>query len=339
MQRRAVVFGPISRPRYPKNIVAKAVLAALVLSALGLLGWTYVWPQISVPKASVYKIVAVGDLVCGEESPGYNAGKGTPQQCRSQQVADLAREQSPAAYLLLGDLQYSKGQSKYFREIFDKSWGPVKGRILPTPGNHDYYEDNKATGYFDYFNGQGKKNGVAGKRDEGYYARTIGNWRLISLNTNCERVGGCGPGTKQYQWLQNELARNPSKCTLAFWHQPHYTSGITHTPEDTDRSGGFWDLLYSARAEVVLNGHEHYYERFAPQDNSGKATADGIVQFIAGTGGFSHSRPETASTNSRFLDGDHFGVLVMYLEDNRFSWQYITEDRAVLDSGTRECIK
>ena len=206
-------------------------------------------------------------------------GAGDIGSCRSEgdeATADLIAgiEGTVATF---GDNAYPRGTAADFARCYDPSWGPFKDRTKPSPGNHEY-ETAGASGYFDYFGS------AAGEPGKGYYAYDLGSWRVISLNSNCSSlVGGCGPGSPQEQWLKAELAAHSNACTLAYWHHPRFSSGVHG---DESFVAPFWDDLYQAGAEVVLNGHEHVYERFAPQNPSGQTdSAQGIRQFIVGTGG------------------------------------------------------
>jgi len=180
-----------------------------------------------------------------------------------------------------GDNAYESGTASEFANCYDPSWGrsTIKERTYPTLGNHEYYSTANASGYFEYFGA------VAGDPQKGYYSYDLGSWHVISLNSNCSFVaGGCAAGSPQVEWLKNDLAAHSNACTLAYWHHPLFSSGTLN--------GGFpkmkpsWEALYTAKAEVVLNGHVHNYERFAPQTPSGVADpAQGIREFVVGTGG------------------------------------------------------
>ncbi|MET0619346.1 MAG: metallophosphoesterase, partial [Thermoanaerobaculia bacterium] len=156
----------------------------------------------------------------------------------------------------LGDNVYPNGTAKQFLECYDPSWGRHKARTRPVPGNHDYRTQG-AAGYFGYFGS------AAGDPRTGYYAYDLGTWRVLVLNSNCRQIGGCGPGSAQEKWLKQDLAENPRPCTVAMWHHPRYSSG--EHGDDTDMRH-IWKVLYDADADLVLAGHDHTYERFAPQN-------------------------------------------------------------------------
>ena len=178
----------------------------------------------------------------------------------------------------LGDNAYDSGSPAEFRDCYDPTWGRVKDRTeLPVAGNHDYGTPN-AAGYRDYF---GKK---ATPDGETWYSRDIGDWHVVVLDANCTEIaGGCGPGSPQLQWLRQDLRQSDARCTLAMWHQPRFSSG-EHGNDPT--VAPFWNVLYDAGADLILNGHDHDYERFAPQDPNGNRDKDhGIVEIVVGTGG------------------------------------------------------
>ena len=216
-------------------------------------------------------IAAAGDIACSPAEAEFNGGLGTASACRQPYTSDLLVGQNLAAVLLLGDAQYEEGTLSAFEASFDLSWGRIKSITYPAAGNHEYYTAD-AAGYFDYFNGPGNQTGSAGDRSKGYYSFDIGAWHLIALNSNCWAVGGCHAGSPQETWLRSDLAAHPNRCTLAYWHHPRFTSGFygndsTYQP--------FWQALQDHGAEVVLNGHDHNYQRYAPQTPRERLTRPG----------------------------------------------------------------
>jgi hypothetical protein len=230
----------------------------------------------------------------------------------------------------LGDHAYPKGTDANFAECYEPSWGQFKARTMPSPGNHEY-ETTGASGYFEYFGT------AAGDPGEGYYSYDLGSWHVISLNSNCSAlVGGCAPGSPQEQWLKADLAAHSNACTLAYWHHPRFSSGIHG---DNSIVAPFWDDLYQAGADVVLNGHDHDYERFAPLNANGQSDpAQGIREFIVGTGGaefteFNRIHP----TSERQIAGVN-GVLEMNLHPDGYDWQFVTAPNGrTADSGSASC--
>ena len=271
-------------------------------------------------------VVAAGDIACDPSSSSWNNNDGTSSACRHKYTAQVAAAQGPDYVFVLGDTQYENGAYDKFLKSYDPTWGQLKPITKPVPGNHEYLTTG-AAGYFDYFGT------LAGDRSKGYYAVDLGNnWRAYALNSNCAQVGGCGPGSPQYEWLKADLAANAGKQVVAFWHHPRYSSG---QHGDFSQMDPIWDLLYQAGAEVVLAGHDHDYERFAPMNASdGRDDARGVRQFVVGTGGknlysFSSSKP-----NSEVRRNDAYGVLVLKLYPDHYEWAFVSDSGKVLDSGT-----
>ena len=216
-----------------------------------------------------------------------------------------------------------------FQQSFDPSWGRAKNIIHPAVGNHEYLTAG-ASGYFNYFGA------AAGNSSKGYYSFDIGAWHIIALNSNCSQVGGCGVGSPQEQWLKADLAAHPNMCTLAYWHHPRFSSG-QHGSNTS--YGAFWNALYAAGAELVLSGHDHDYERFAPQSPSGAADPNGIQQFVVGTGGKNHYQFMSIQPNSVVRNPDTYGILKLTLHATSYDWQFVPEPgKTFTDSGTRNCI-
>src|SRR6185369_17671028 len=191
-------------------------------------------------------------------------------------------------------------------------------------------------GYYDYFNGAGSLTGPAGEPGKGYYTFHNGAWRLFALNSNCSAAGGCGVGSPQEVWLKAQLAAHPAPCTLAFWHHPRFSSGEHGNSTATQ---ALWQDLYDANADVVLVGHDHDYERFAPQDPTGVSDpARGIREFVVGTGGRSHYAIGTPAPNSEVRNSDTFGVLRLTLHPSSYDWKFVPEAGGTFtDSGTGYC--
>ncbi len=234
--------------------------------------------------------------------------------------------------LALGDSAYPDGSAEDFEECYDPTWGRFKDRTKPAPGNHEYHTPG-AQGYFDYF---GK---AAGDPDKGYYSYDLGAWHLIALNSNnCEgALGGCGVSSPQVRWLKADLAKNEKKCTLAYFHHPRYSSGEEHGNNPEVKP--FWEVLYEAGADVVLSGHEHNYERFAPQDSYWKADPErGIREFVVGTGGNSHYEILDALPNSEIHNDDTYGVLKLTLHPKSYEWRFLpVAGGEFTDSGDDQC--
>jgi hypothetical protein len=173
-------------------------------------------------------VMAAGDIACDPADPNFNGGAGTASACRMRATSDLLVAAAPAAVLPLGDNQYEDGALAKYQQSYDPSWGRVKAVSRPIPGDGDYGVSG-AAGYFDYFGA------AVGTRGKGYYSYDVGAWHVIALNSACGKVGGCGPGSPQEQWLRADLAAHPADCTLAYFHKPRFVSGTDTTSVDT-----FW---------------------------------------------------------------------------------------------------
>ncbi|MCL5997548.1 MAG: metallophosphoesterase [Chloroflexi bacterium] len=229
----------------------------------------------------------------------------------------------------LGDNAYPSGTAQQFADCYGSSWGRHKARTRPATGNHDYVTAGAAA-YFDYF-------GVAaGEPGKGYYSYNLGAWHIVVLNSNCWAVGGCETNSAQYRWLVADLAANPVTCTLAYWHHPRFSSG----PHGNSTAVlPFWQALYAAGADVVLNGHDHDYERFAPQTPD--ALADpvlGMRQFVVGSGGYSHYATGQPVANSEVRNSNTYGVLKLTLHPASYDWLFVPEaGKTFSDSGSAVC--
>ncbi len=239
--------------------------------------------------------------------------------------------------LALGDLQYETATLDKFNRSYDPSWGRFKSLTAPVIGNHEY--DLDPAGYFDYFNGMGASNGPAGRPGQGYYSFNLGDWHLVALNSNCPRAGtpSCAAGSAQEQWLRDDLAANPRRCTLAYWHHPRFNSSAS-TPEEP-AVAPLWKALRDHGADVLLVGHAHNYERFAPLTETGDLDPRGVRQFVVGTGGKSlHGFTGAPRAGSKFRDDGKYGVLKLTLKPERYDWGFVTEGGAQLDPGSEACI-
>lgn len=279
-------------------------------------------------RAADKVIGAAGDIACDPTDPSFNGGSGTATNCRMRATSDLLTKGFDAV-LLLGDNQYWEGTLAAHLASFAPTWGRLGPLLRPVPGNHEYQTPG-AAGYFDYFGA------AAGDRAKGWYSFELGTWHVVALNSNCAAVGGCGPGSPQLTWLAADLAAHPTACTLAYWHHPRFSSGAHGDDATFD---AFWRVLYRAGADVVLVGHDHDYERFAPQDPDAKADpAYGIRQFVVGTGGqelrgFTNLWSNSESRNSR----DH-GVLKLVLHPDGYDWEFLPVPGGTFnDQGSDSC--
>jgi acid phosphatase type 7 len=260
-------------------------------------------------------------------------GAGDIASCASSGDEATAKllDSIPGTVYNLGDNAYEDGTAAEFANCYNPSWGRHKARTKPTPGNHEYHTAG-ASGYFGYFG-----TAAGPEPQKGYYSYNLGAWHIISLNSMCENVGGCGASSPMVSWLKGDLAANPSSCTLAYWHHPVFSSGSEHGNDP--KMIPSWDTLYAAGADVVLSGHDHDYERFAPQTSSGVAdSARGIREFVVGTGGKSHYRFGTIRSNSQVRNSDTNGVLKLTLHPTSYEWQFVPEaGKTFSDSGSGSC--
>ncbi|MGH2417005.1 MAG: metallophosphoesterase family protein, partial [Candidatus Limnocylindria bacterium] len=243
-----------------------------------------------------------------------------------EQTANLL-DKLPGTIAGLGDLVYDDGTAEEFADCYGPTWGRHKARTRPAPGNHEYNSDG-AEGYYDYFGA------AAGDPSRGYYSYQLGSWHVVALNSNCGEIGGCGRTSPQGRWLAEDLAANPTLCTLAYWHHPRFSSG---PHGDYPPVAPLWDALHAAGADVVLVGHDHLYERFAPQAPDGTADAAGIRQFTVGTGGKALYAAERVAANSDLIIDDAFGVLELTLEPASYRWRFVTVDGIEADAGSADC--
>jgi hypothetical protein len=268
------------------------------------------------PPGETGVLLAAGDISsCGNDNDSRTGAL----------VGGLAGE-----ILVLGDLAYEDGSARQFAECYDPAWGGVKDRTHPVPGNHEYGTGG-ARGYFDYFGS------AAGEPGKGYYSFNVGEWHIVALNSNCDEIGGCGAGSAQEQWLRDDLAANPTRCTLAYWHHPMYSTGLHGS--HVSRMRALWQALYDYGAEIVLSGHDHHYERFAPQNAASRLdTAAGIRQFVVGTGGRSLYDLETLIPNSEIRSNSTYGVLRLILRPAGYDWEFVpVSGGRFSDSGSGGC--
>lgn len=275
-------------------------------------------------------VAAAGDVACDPDDPNYHNGTGTSTACRQLYTSNLLVNGDFDALLALGDLQYNSGSLSDFNEVYDPSWGRVKSITHPVVGNHEYGQSN-ASGYFQYF---GSRAGPAGK---GWYSFDLGSWHIVAINSECDQIGGCGTGSPEETWLRNDLAAHPAGCTIAMWHKGRYSSG--HDGDNTFMQP-MWADLSNAGVEILLSGHSHDYERFAPQDASGHLdTSNGVRQFIVGTGGaFFTGLGNSRDPNSQASQNTTYGVLQLTLRSGAYDWKFLPEaGKSYSDSGTTSC--
>ncbi len=281
---------------------------------------------------AVATLLSAGGQAVGQEGDAVLIGAGDIASCKSthdEETASLVNG-IDGTVATLGDNAYDSGTSAEYMNCYNplSSWGSFKARTKPSAGNHEYYTA-EAQGYFDYFGA------AAGDPQKGYYSYDLGAWHVVVLNSNCAEVS-CAAGSPQEQWLRDDLAAHPTACTAAYFHHPRFaSSGVGNNSAVMP----FWEALYDADAEVVLNGHAHNYERFAPQTPGGQADPEGgIREFVVGTGGKSLNLFGTVRANSQVRINDAYGVIKLTLHPDSYDWQFVTAPGgAVADSGSGQC--
>ena len=262
------------------------------------------------PPSSTHVLVGAGDIA--------NGGSGA-------EATALLLDNIPGTVFTAGDNAYPDGTDANYSQHYDPTWGRHKARTRPCPGNHDYHTSG-AAGYYRYFGAN------AGPAGQGYYSYDLGDWHVISLNSNIDMRAG----SPQEQWLRSDLATSTKDCTIAYWHHPRFSSG-THGSSTAPQP--LWQALYEAGAEVVVVGHDHNYQRFAPQTATGQADpARGIRQFVAGMGGAGHYVFSRPIANTEAYNVDSYGVLKLTLGPGTYSWEFVpVAGKTYTDSGSGTC--
>jgi acid phosphatase type 7 len=298
------------------------VAAVLGVSVLG--GWV------------VGRVVGGGDARTADDPAIVGAGDMATVIVGAGDIASCSGQGDEATARLLantggtvfttGDNAYPDGTYAQFAECYGPSWGRFKDRTRPAVGNHEY-DVSGAEPYFGYF---GARAGPAGK---GYYSYDRGGWHVVVLNSNCWEVP-CVEGSAQQRWLENDLAANSSRCTLAYFHYPRFSSG-----GNNKNVAPFWEDLYEAGADVVVNGHSHSYERFAPQRPDGTLDRErGIREFVVGTGGGGLNPLKATKPNSQARNDTTYGVLKLTLHPGSYEWKFVpVAGKTFTDSGTEDC--
>jgi hypothetical protein len=289
---------------------------------------------LTVNAASDPIFIGAGDI---GKCPQNRQGKYMPRGTKAEATAELVASLLPAdprmgVVFVAGDNAYMEGTAKQYAECYDPTWGRFKDRTRPVPGNHEFIRDGRpkaawyARDYFDYF-GEDK----AGKRFEGYYSYDLGEWHIIALNSELRDTPKFKAMTKQKKWLREDLKNNRRRCTLAYWHRPIFSSG-EHGTKQTPTQGvertmlSVWRILDAMGVDVVINGHEHNYERFNAQDADRNADPNGIVEFVVGTGGVElrdKEIPPHKRQNSAAFDKFTWGVLKLTLHPTSYDFEFI----------------
>ena len=278
-------------------------------------------------------VMAAGDIACDPSDPNFNAGKGTSSRCRQEDTAKLL---SIADLILpLGDNQYECGGMAAYQSSFDRSWGVFKARMRPTLGNHEHLVAEGPTrigtgchatqlpaGFFSYF---------GSTAPAGAYSFDVGGWHFATVDSTCD-PSGC---LAQAKWLRGDLAAHPTLCSLVYYHHPRWSSGEQGNHPQADP---FWRVAMAAGVEVILNGHDHDYERFAPMDANGLASSAGMREFVVGTGGRDHTPIDLIQPNSEVRNADTFGVLRLTLHAASYTWQFLPiAGQSFTDRGSGSC--
>jgi acid phosphatase type 7 len=315
--------------------VCSLPFALLVVTVLGAqfpgssARWANAAPAVT--RAGDPVVVAAGDIACDPADTDYNGGNGTALRCQQRATSDSVIAQAPDAVLPLGDEQYEVGSLAAFQAAYDPTWGRFKNISHPAAGNHEY-ETTNASGYFAYFGAS------AGPTGKGWYSYSIGQWHVIVLNSDCEQTGvDCSAGSPQETWLKSDLAADTSPCTMAYWHHPRFTSSAAN--DNHPELAQFFQDLYAAHADLLLAGHDHQYERFAPQRPDATVDPAGLREIVVGTGGEDHHTfAATPQPNSEVRNDTAFGVLRLTLHPASYDFSFIpTAPATFTDSGTTAC--
>jgi hypothetical protein len=330
----------------PARFAHVALITALLLFATST-------AALASPQAR-FRLAAAGDIACtpGEVGAPPNGTANGANNCQQAGTAALIESLQPDAVAALGDIQYNFGTLDEFDGSFARTWGVFKSKIYPAPGNHEWYDlPVNGAGYFDYFDGAGARSGRAGARGKGYYSVNLNRyWHLITLNSNCSsdypRLTApvpCKPESRQERWLRADLRAHRGMCVIAQWHHAYFTSGPSQGGPNNLATRSFWNDLYQAGATLILNGHDHGYERFAPQTPTGQLDRrHGVREFVIGTGGKSLVGPgRTKAANSQLYNVTTFGVNLFTLYPHSYSWRFSREAVAgngtLADSGSSRC--
>lgn len=276
-----------------------------------------------IPGQTAVTVYAVGDIAQCYGLP--------PDPTTGSMITGTMLQQTSGWIFTLGDNSNDNGTMDDYNLCFTPTWGSLMPRLHPAMGNHDTnYPTNDGIPYFTYFSGMTGTNG--------YYSLNLGSWHIIVLNSQCNYSLGCATGSPQERWLAMDLAANTQPCVLAIWHQPLFTTG-NESPLPVIVS--FWQDLYNAHADLILNGHNHIYERYLPQDPSGALDlTNGIREMVVGTGGANHGGMllTPMAPNEEVRDGVTFGYLKLKLYPDSFTWEFVPQPgKDFTDAGSQTC--
>jgi hypothetical protein len=302
---------------------AVAVLMAVVAIAWVAAGGRSVTPGPPVGAASPPIVAPPGAALL--------VGAGDISSCgndHDELTARLVESFGDVPVFTTGDNAYERGSAAEFATCYDPTWGRFRARTHPIPGNHEYVTPG-AGPYFAYFGAS------AGQAGRSWYGWDLNGWRIEMLDSNCEFAGGCDDGSPQLQWLKQDLAAHPARCTLAMWHHPRFSSG---RHGDSTAVQPFWSTLAAAGADLILVGHDHSDERFAPLDVAGRRDAvNGMRQIVVGTGGKDLYEFVELHATSEAHASSTFGVLAVTLWPDRYEWHFLPSEGPFTDQGTGVC--
>jgi hypothetical protein len=316
-----------TRSRRVGLLIPGLVLAGLVLVVLALLVTGRFGPPSETPSPSAF----ASATPAGSQTPAPSGAAGEATLLAVGDVAYCGGSEDelvgrlaarlPGTIALLGDNAYQHGSADDYANCFNPTWGGFLDRVRPVPGNHDY-ETREAAAYFAYFGTS------VGRLGEGWYSYDVGSWHVIALNSECAAIRGCGRGSPELAWLIADVAAHPAKCTLAYWHHARYSSGLHG---DNSQTQGLWQALSDSGADIVLQGHDHDYERMAP--------IDGIRSFVVGTGGRSlYDWPGGPGPHTEVRANDTYGLLQLTLGATHYSWKFIPVGGGTFtDAGSGTC--
>jgi len=266
------------------------------------------------PSEATATFVGAGDIaVCGSDGDEATAA---------------LLDGIPGTIFTLGDNVYGGAGAEHYRDCYGPSWGRHLPRTRAIAGNHDY-DPGDATGYLEFFGAAAAPEGLT------WYAYRLGPWQVVALDSDCDAIGGCDAGSPQETWLRATLTASDARCTIALWHHPRFSSG---SHGDDGRTDAFWRALDEAGAEVVLTGHDHDYERFAPQDADRRPTDGGLRQFVVGTGGVLLRGFGRVAANSEVRDSSTHGVLRLTLREDGYDWSFVpVAGGTFTDAGSGSC--
>ncbi|WP_172385435.1 metallophosphoesterase [Streptomyces sp. MNP-20] len=296
---------------------ARWLVPAAATTALAATGGLLLWSPAGAAEndgigRAAFSAVAVGDIA--EQCTKSDS------KCAHPKTAALVQQLNPSFVMTMGDNQYDDARLKDFQKYYATTWGAFKNKTKPVPGNHETYDPAGALkGYKSYFGS------VAYPDGKSYYSFDQGNWHFVALDSNSfdDRA--------QIDWLKRDLAANGKKCVAAYFHHPLFSSG-EHGNNPVSKP--VWKILQGAKTELVLGGHDHHYERFAPQNADGDADAsNGIVEVIAGTGGANPYKIEEVQPHSQKRITNTYGVVKIDFADDGFSWKLIGTDGSTKDTS------